>query len=433
MSKIATIEQIKGREILDSRGNPTVEVEVALSDGTLGQAAVPSGASTGTYEAVELRDGDKKRYGGKGVLQAVNHINEHIAPSIKGMAATDQEAIDRKLIELDGTDNKSCLGANAILGTSLAVARAAASSLDMPLYRYLGQASEYTLPVPLMNILNGGKHATNSTDFQEFMVVPAGATSFRQSLQMGTEVYHSLKKVLNDRGLSTNIGDEGGFAPSLPSNKAAIEAVLAAIENAGYRPGRDCFIALDPAASEFYQDDRYVLEREGTRFSSAEMVDFYVKWTADYPIISIEDGMAEDDWDGWKLITAKLGSKVQLVGDDLYTTNVSRLRRGIEMKASNSILIKLNQIGTLTETILAIRMAQEAGWTAIVSHRSGETEDTTIADLAVGLNAGQIKSGAPCRSERTAKYNRLLRIEDELEQAARFAGTGAFTNLRLNQ
>jgi enolase len=382
---------------------------------------------------VELRDGDKKRYGGKGVLQAVNHINEHIAPSIKGMAATDQEAIDRKLIELDGTDNKSCLGANAILGTSLAVARAAASSLDMPLYRYLGQASEYTLPVPLMNILNGGKHATNSTDFQEFMVVPAGATSFRQSLQMGTEVYHSLKKVLNDRGLSTNIGDEGGFAPSLPSNKAAIEAVLAAIENAGYRPGRDCFIALDPAASEFYQDDRYVLEREGTRFSSAEMVDFYVKWTADYPIISIEDGMAEDDWDGWKLITAKLGSKVQLVGDDLYTTNVSRLRRGIEMKASNSILIKLNQIGTLTETILAIRMAQEAGWTAIVSHRSGETEDTTIADLAVGLNAGQIKSGAPCRSERTAKYNRLLRIEDELGQAARFAGTGAFTNLRLNQ
>jgi enolase len=433
MSKIATIEQIKGREILDSRGNPTVEVEVVLSDGALGQAAVPSGASTGTYEAVELRDGDKKRYGGKGVLQAVNHINEHIAPSIKGMAATDQEAIDRKLIELDGTDNKSCLGANAILGTSLAVARAAASSLDMPLYRYLGQASEYTLPVPLMNILNGGKHATNSTDFQEFMVVPAGATSFRQSLQMGTEVYHSLKKVLNDRGLSTNVGDEGGFAPSLPSNKAAIEAVLAAIENAGYRPGRDCFIALDPAASEFYQDDRYVLEREGTRFSSAEMVDFYVKWTADYPIISIEDGMAEDDWDGWKLITAKLGSKVQLVGDDLYTTNVSRLRRGIEMKASNSILIKLNQIGTLTETILAIRMAQEAGWTAIVSHRSGETEDTTIADLAVGLNAGQIKSGAPCRSERTAKYNRLLRIEDELGQAARFAGTGAFTNLRLNQ
>ena len=432
MSKKTTIEQIKGREILDSRGNPTVEVEVALSDGTLGQAAVPSGASTGTYEAVELRDGDKKRYGGKGVLQAVNHINELIAPRIKGMAATDQEAIDRKLIELDGTDNKSRLGANAILGTSLAVAHAAASSLDMPLYRYLGKTSEYSLPVPLMNILNGGKHAANSTDFQEFMVVPTGATSFRQSLQMGTEVYHSLKKVLNDRGLSTNVGDEGGFAPSLPSNKDAIEAVLAAIEKAGYRPGRDCFIALDPAASEFYQDGRYVLEREGTRLSSAEMVEFYVKWTSAYPIISIEDGMAEDDWDGWKLITDKLGSKVQLVGDDLYTTNVSRLRRGIEMKASNSILIKLNQIGTLTETVAAIRMGQEAGWTAIVSHRSGETEDTTIADLAVGLKAGQIKSGAPCRSERTAKYNRLLRIEDELEQTARFAGIEAFTGLKVN-
>ncbi|MBL7126678.1 MAG: phosphopyruvate hydratase [Dehalococcoidales bacterium] len=432
MSKKTTIEQIKGREILDSRGNPTVEVEVALSDGTLGQAAVPSGASTGTYEAVELRDGDKKRYGGKGVLQAVNHINELIAPRIKGMAATDQEAIDRKLIELDGTDNKSRLGANAILGTSLAVAHAAASSLDMPLYRYLGKTSEYSLPVPLMNILNGGKHAANSTDFQEFMVVPTGATSFRQSLQMGTEVYHSLKKVLNDRGLSTNVGDEGGFAPSLPSNKDAIEAVLAAIEKAGYRPGRDCFIALDPAASEFYQDGRYVLEREGTRLSSAEMVEFYVKWTSAYPIISIEDGMAEDDWDGWKLITDKLGSKVQLVGDDLYTTNVSRLRRGIEMKASNSILIKLNQVGTLTETVAAIRMGQKAGWTAIVSHRSGETEDTTIADLAVGLKAGQIKSGAPCRSERTAKYNRLLRIEDELEQTARFAGIEAFTGLKVN-
>jgi len=429
MNKKATIKQVKGREILDSRGNPTVEVEVALSDGTMGQAAVPSGASTGTYEAVELRDGDKKRYGGKGVLQAVNHINERIAPSLKGMVAADQEAIDHRLIELDGTDNKSCLGANAILGTSLAVAHAAAGSLDIPLYRYLGQANEYTLPVPLLNILNGGKHAANSTDFQEFMVVPAGAPSFRQSLQIGTEVYHALQKVLKDRGLSTNVGDEGGFAPSLPSNKDAIEAVLAAIEKAGYRPGRDCFIALDPAASEFYQNGRYVLSREGTRLSSKEMVDFYVKWISDYPVISLEDGMAEDDWDGWKLITAKLGNKVQLVGDDLYTTNVSRLKRGIDMKASNSILIKPNQIGTLTETIAAIRMAQEAGWTAIVSHRSGETEDTTIADLAVGLNAGQIKSGAPCRSERTAKYNRLLRIEDELGQAAQFAGAGTFTRL----
>ena len=433
MSETTTVEQVKGREILDSRGNPTVEVEVTLSDGTIGQAAVPSGASTGTYEAVELRDGDNKRYGGKGVLQAVNHTNTRIATGIKGMAATDQEAIDRKLIKLDGTDSKSRLGANAILGTSLAVAHAAANSLDLPLYRYLGQVDGYTLPVPLMNILNGGKHAANSTDFQEFMVVPAGASSFRQSLQMGTEVYHSLQKVLKDRGLSTNVGDEGGFAPPLPSNKDAIEAVLAAIEKAGYQPGRDCFIALDPAASEFYQDGRYVLEREGTRLSSAEMVEFYVRWISAYPIISIEDGMAEDDWDGWKLITVKLGNKVQLVGDDLYTTNVSRLKRGIDIKASNSILIKLNQIGTLTETIAAIRMAQAAGWTAVVSHRSGETEDTTISDLAVGLNAGQIKAGAPCRSERTAKYNRLLWIEDELGQAARFAGTEAFASLRPHQ
>jgi len=432
MPKGVTIKQVKGREVLDSRGNPTVAVEVTLSEGTIGQAAVPSGASTGTYEAVELRDGDKKRYGGKGVLQAVKHVNEEIASAIKGMATTDQEAIDRRLIELDSTDNKSQLGANAILGTSLAVAHAAANSLDMPLYRYLGQANEQTLPVPLLNILNGGRHAANSTDFQEFMVVPAGAASFSQSLQMGTEIYHSLKKVLKDAGLSTNVGDEGGFAPSLPSNKKAIEAVLSAIEQAGYQPGRECFIALDPAASEFYQNGRYVLEREGTSLTSTEMVEFYVKWTSDYPIISIEDGMAEDDWAGWKLITEKLGNKVQLVGDDLYTTNVSRLNRGIEIKASNSILIKLNQIGTLTETVSAIRIAQEVGWTAIVSHRSGETEDTTIADLAVGLNAGQIKSGAPCRSERTAKYNRLLSIEDELGQAARFAGTGAFTNLKLD-
>ncbi len=430
MSQAATIKQVKGREILDSRGNPTVEVEVTLSDGTTGQAAVPSGTSTGTYEAVELRDGDKKRYGGKGVLQAVNHVNENIARGIKGMAATDQEAIDRALIELDGTDNKSRLGANAILGTSLAVAHAAANSLDMPLYRYLGKVNEYTLPVPLMNILNGGKHAANSTDFQEFMVVPTGATSFSKSLQMGTEIYHSLHKILKDKGLSTNVGDEGGFAPTLPSNKEAIEAVLAAIEQSGYQPGRDCFLALDPAGSELYQAGRYVLTREGTRLSSAEMVDFYVKWVTAYPIISIEDGMAEDDWEGWKLMTEKLGGKVQLVADDLYATNASRLERGIDIKASNSILIKLNQIGTLTETIAAIRMAQEAGWTAIVSHRSGETEDTTIADLAVGLNAGQIKSGAPCRSERTAKYNRLLWIEDELGQAARFAGTGTFNSLK---
>ncbi len=427
---MSTIAKVKAREILDSRGNPTVEVEVELSDGTTGQAAVPSGASTGKHEAVELRDKDTSRFNGLGVLQAVKHVNEHIAAAIIGMPATEQEAIDRKLIELDGTDNKSCLGANAILGTSLAVAHAAANHLDMPLYRYLGKVDNYILPVPLMNILNGGKHAANSTDFQEFMVVPAGAISFRQSLQMGAEVYHSLKKVLKDRGLSTNVGDEGGFAPSFPSNKEAIEAVLASIEKAGYQPGKDCFIALDPAASEFYQDGQYVLSREGAKLTSAEMVDYYVKWSASYPLISIEDGMAEDDWDGWQLITRKLGSKIQLVGDDLYTTNVTRLKQGIKLKASNSILIKLNQIGTLTETIAAIEMAKQVGWTAVVSHRSGGTEDTTIADLAVGLNTGQIKAGAPCRSERTAKYNRLLRIEEELGQSASFAGTQAFPSLK---
>jgi len=427
---MATIEKVSAREILDSRGNPTVEVEVLLSDETRGIAAVPSGASTGKYEAVELRDGDKSRFNGLGVLQAVNHVNEHISPTIAGMDATEQEAIDRKLIELDGTENKSCLGANAILGTSLAVAHAAANSLGMPLYRYLGKAEAYTMPVPLMNILNGGKHAADSTDFQEFMIVPAGALTFRRALQMGAEVYQSLKKVLKGRKLSTNVGDEGGFAPSLPSNQDAMEAVLAAIEKAGYQPGKAWFIALDPAASEFFESGTYRLTREGRSLSPVEMVDYYVKWASLYPLISIEDGMAEDDWEGWQLITQKLGDRVQLVGDDLYTTNVTRLRRGIEIKASNSILIKLNQIGTLTETVAAIRMAHSAGWTAVVSHRSGETEDTTIADLAAGLSTGQIKSGAPCRSERTAKYNRLLRIEDELGQAARYAGKGAFARLK---
>jgi enolase len=428
--EISTIKNVKAREILDSRGNPTIEAEVELAGGTTGRAAVPSGASTGKYEAVELRDRDKSRFNGLGVLQAVANVNEHIAAAIVGMPATDQAAIDHKLIELDGTTNKSRLGANAILGTSLAVAHAAANLLATPLYRYLGKTSNYTLPVPMMNILNGGKHAANSTDFQEFMVVPAGAGSFSHALQMGTEVYHSLKKVLKDRGLDTNVGDEGGFAPPLASNKEAIEAVLSAIEKAGYKPGKDCFIALDPAASEFYQDGQYVLSREGATFSSIEMVDYYVKWARSYPLISIEDGMAEDDWDGWKLLTEKLGSKVQLVGDDLYVTNVNRLSQGISLKASNSILIKPNQIGTLTETIAAIKMAQQAGWTAVVSHRSGETEDTTIADLAVGLNTGLIKAGAPCRSERTAKYNRLLRIEDELGENASFAGMGAFYNLK---
>jgi len=420
-----TIERVTAREILDSRGNPTLEVEVELANGNIGRAAVPSGASTGRHEAVELRDGDKSRYSGKGVLKAIANVNGVIASELIDTLATDQATVDHNLIELDGTDNKSRLGANATLGASLAVAHAAASLLNMPLYRYLGGGS-YTLPVPMLNILNGGKHAAGSTDLQEFMVVPAGAASFSQALQMGAEVYQALKKVLKDRGLNTNVGDEGGFAPALPSNNQAVEAVLAAIEKAGYKPGRDCFIALDPAASEFYKNKKYVLEREGVSLTSQEMVEYYVKWVSQYPIISIEDGMAEDDWAGWQLITEKLGDKVLLVGDDLYVTNVNRLSRGIRLRASNAILIKPNQIGTLTETIAAVEMAQLAGWKAVVSHRSGETEDTTIADLAVGLNTGLIKAGAPCRSERTAKYNRLLHIEEELGEEATFAGREAF-------
>jgi enolase len=420
-----TIERVTAREILDSRGNPTLEVEVELASGNIGLAAVPSGASTGKHEAVELRDGDKSRFGGKGVLQAVVNVNEVIASELIGTLATDQVTVDHNLIQLDGTDNKSRLGANAILGASLAVAHAAASLLNMPLYRHLGWGT-YSLPVPMLNILNGGRHAAGSTDFQEFMVVPAGADSFSQALRMGAEIYQSLKKVLKDRGLNTNVGDEGGFAPSLPSNKDAVEAVLAAIEKAGYKPGKDCFIALDPAASEFYKNKKYVLAREGVSLTSREMVEYYVNWVSQYPIISIEDGMAEDDWAGWQLITEKLGDKVLLVGDDLYVTNVNRLSKGIKLRASNAILIKPNQIGTLTETIAAVEMAQLAGWKAVVSHRSGETEDTTIADLAVGLNTGLIKAGAPCRSERTAKYNRLLRIEEELGDEATFAGREAF-------
>jgi len=427
----AAIKDVKAREILDSRGNPTLTVEVKLHGGITGQAAVPSGASTGKYEAVELRDGDSSRFGGKGVLQAVANVNEQIATAIIGMPATDQAAIDHKLIELDGTANKSNLGANAALGVSLAVAHAAANSLNMPLYRYLGRATNYLLPVPMLNILNGGRHAAGSTDFQEFMVVPVGARNFSRALQMSAEVYHSLKRVLKDKGLNTNVGDEGGFAPALSSNKQAIEAILLAIEKAGYQPGRDCFIALDPAASEFYRNGKYVLPREGVSLSSKEMVDYYANWASSYPLISIEDGMAEDDWDGWQLMSRKLGSTLQLVGDDLYVTNVNRLNKGINLKASNSILIKPNQIGTLTETIAAVNKAQQAKWTAIVSHRSGETEDTTIADLAVGLKTGQIKAGAPCRSERTAKYNRLLKIEDELGESASFAGMKAFYNLSL--
>jgi len=429
---LSTISKLKAREILDSRGNPTLEVEVELADGTIGRAAVPSGASTGQYEAVELRDGGS-RFNGLGVVRAVDNVNQGIAAAIVGMSATNQVAIDRRLTELDGTVDKSRLGANAILGVSLAVAHAAANLAHASLYHHLGRSSTYTLPVPMMNIMNGGQHAANSTDFQEFMVVPAAASSFRHALQIGTEVYHCLERVLKDKGLNTNVGDEGGFAPSLSSNKEAIEAVLSAIEKAGYKPGEDCFIALDPAASEFYKDGQYILYKEGVLLSTSEMVDYYAKWVASYPIISLEDGLAEDDWDGWQLLTQKLGAKILVVGDDLYVTNVERLRKGIELQASNSILIKLNQIGTLTETIAAVQMAQQAGWTAVVSHRSGETEDTTIADLAVGLNTGLIKAGAPCRSERTAKYNRLLRIEEELGERVNFAGMRAFHHFKKVQ
>ena len=427
---MSKIQSIKAYEILDSRGNPTVAVDAILANGIIGTAAVPSGTSTGKYEALELRDGDKSRYNGMGVLKAIDNVNKKIAVALHGMPANEQQAIDNTMIKLDGKPDKSSLGANAILGTSLAIAHAAANDTDKPLYCYLNDAKTYTLPVPMLNILNGGKHAHNSTDFQEFMIVPANAQSFHEALRMGSEVYHALKEVLNDQGFNNNVGDEGGFAPSLPSNKAAVESIISAIEKAGYKPGKDCFIAIDPASSEFYQNGRYVLAREGVSLTSQEMIDFYVKWINDYPIISIEDGMAEDDWEGWQLMTKKLGDKIHLVGDDLYVTNVNRLNQGIKTKASNAILIKLNQIGTLTETIAAITMAHQAGWKAIVSHRSGETEDTTIADLSVALNTGLVKSGAPCRSERTAKYNRLLKIEEELGKNARFAGMQALLNVK---
>ena len=419
------IKSISAREIIDSRGNPTIEVEVFLGNGACGTAAVPSGASTGKYEALELRDGDKKRYGGLGVLKAVDNVVKIIQPAMTGFDVSNQEKLDTKLIELDGTPDKSRLGANAILGVSLAAAHAAANSAQKPLYKYVGGEAAITLPVPMMNILNGGKHAENSTDLQEFMVMPTGAKSFSQAMQMGCEVYQSLKKVIKQKKLNTNVGDEGGFAPSLPSNKEAVELILAAIEMAGYKPGIDCHIALDPAASSFYRDGKYVLEREGKTLNGAEMVDFYADWVSKYPIISIEDGLDEDDWDSWALLTNKLGKKVQLVGDDLYVTNVKRLNKGISLIASNSILIKVNQIGTLTETLAAIEMARKAEWTAVISHRSGETEDTTIADLAVAWNSGQIKTGAPCRSERVAKYNRLLKIEKELGSQAKYPGRNA--------
>jgi len=427
--EMASIEGVRAREILDSRGNPTVEVEVALVDGSVGVASVPSGASTGKHEAVELRDGDKDRYGGLGVLKAVSHVNDDIAPEIIGMSALEQAAIDQKLIELDGTANKSRLGANAILGVSLAAAKAGANFLGLPLYRHLGGAKANLLPVPMLNILNGGKHALGSTDFQEFMVVPVGAADFAQAMRMSSEIYHCLHKVLKGKGLNTNVGDEGGFAPQLSSNKEAVELILAAIELAGHKAGEDCFVALDPAASSFYQDGKYVLAREGIAVSSVGMADYYTNLVSNYPIISIEDGLAEDDWTGWLLLTAKLGKEIQLVGDDLYVTNIERLEKGITEKASNSILIKPNQIGTLSETLAVVKRAQRTGWTTIVSHRSGETEDTTIADLSVAVDAGFIKTGAPCRSERLAKYNRLLKIEEELGDSGRYAGKGAFYNL----
>lgn len=420
------IEDIYAREILDSRGNPTVEVEVVLISGAVGRAAIPSGASTGAHEALELRDGEEKRYGGKGVLKAVENVNEKIAEGLIGWDALDQAGIDAFLVGLDGTPNKSNLGANATLGVSLAVAKAAADALDLPLYRYLGGVGANTLPVPLMNILNGGKHAADSTDLQEFMIAPAGAPNFSEALRWGTEVYHSLKAVLKKKGYNTNVGDEGGFAPSLGSNEEAIEVILAAIEKTGYKAGEDIYIALDPAATEFYEEGVYHLRKEGRKLTSAQMVDFYAHWVETYPIISIEDGLAEDDWEGWRLLTQRVGDKIQIVGDDLLVTNVQRLKRAIEEKAANSILVKVNQIGTLSEAIAAVEMARKAGWTQVISHRSGETEDTTIADLAVALNTGQIKTGAPCRSERVAKYNQLLRIEEELGDAARYPGLGAF-------
>jgi enolase len=422
----ALIEDVIGREILDSRGNPTVEVDVFLDDGAVGTAMVPSGASTGAHEAVELRDDDAARYRGKGVLTAVRHVNETLRPELLGIDALDQVSLDRLLISIDGTENKSKLGANALLGVSLAVAHAAAESVGLPLFRYLGGAGARTLPVPLVNILNGGKHAIDSTDFQEFMIVPLGAPSFREGLRWAAETFHALGALLHDEGFATTVGDEGGYAPSLKSNEDAIAAVLAAIERAGYQAGEQIAIALDPATTELYSDGRYTLAREGRSLTGDELVDFWADWADRYPIVSLEDGLAEDDWEGWAALTARLGDRVQLVGDDLLVTNTERLARGIRERAANSILVKLNQIGTLTETLEAIEMAQRAGWTAIVSHRSGETEDTTIADLVVATNAGQIKTGSISRSERIAKYNRLLRIEEELGDAAEYAGRAAF-------
>ncbi|UHA75176.1 phosphopyruvate hydratase [Paenibacillus sp. 481] len=424
------IMDVYAREVLDSRGNPTVEVEVKLESGGFGRAIVPSGASTGAHEAVELRDGDKGRYLGKGVENAVKNVNDIIAPELIGLDALDQVAIDRLMIELDGTANKGKLGANAILAVSMAVARAAAHALDMPLYTYLGGFNAKQLPVPMMNIINGGEHADNNIDVQEFMVLPVGAPSFKEALRMGTEIFHSLKSVLQGKGLNTAVGDEGGFAPNLGSNEEALQVIIEAIEKAGYKPGEDVFLGMDVASTEFYKDGKYTLAGEGKSYTSAEYVDLLASWVDKYPIITIEDGMSEDDWDGWKLLTDKLNGKVQLVGDDLFVTNTERLGQGIEQGIGNSILIKVNQIGTLTETFEAIEMAKRAGYTAVISHRSGESEDNTIADIAVATNAGQIKTGAPSRTDRVAKYNQLLRIEDELGSVARYDGLKSFYNLK---
>ena len=426
----ATIQAVTPREVLDSRGNPTVEVDVHLSDGTMGRAAVPSGASTGRHEAVELRDGDAGRFGGSGVQKAVGNVRDRIAPAIVGLAPFDQRDIDRRLLDLDGTPEKGNLGANATLGVSLAVAHAAAASLGQPLYQYLGDGDAGLLPVPMLNILNGGKHAQDSTDIQEFMVAPAGAPTFAEALRAGAEVYAALKKLLQANGYSANVGDEGGFAPTLPTNRRALEVVQEAISKAGYRPGRDIYLALDVAASELYQDGQYALPREELRGGSEELVGFYAGLVAEFPIISIEDGMAEDDWDGWRLLYERLGGRVQLVGDDLLTTNVTRIQRAIDGQCATALLVKPNQIGTLTETLDAMALARSAGWGTVMSHRSGETEDTTIADLAVATGAGQIKAGAPARSERVAKYNRLLRIEEELGSRATYAGMRAYEGLQ---
>ncbi|AXU69588.1 enolase (2-phosphoglycerate dehydratase) (2-phospho-D-glycerate hydro-lyase) [Clostridioides difficile] len=430
--QMSVIELVYAREVLDSRGNPTVEVEVVLEDGAMGRAIVPSGASTGAFEAVELRDGDKGRYLGKGVETAVANVNEIIAPEIEGMDAFDQPAIDAIMIELDGTPNKGKLGANAILGVSMAVARAAADEIGLPLFQYLGGVNAKQLPVPMMNILNGGEHADNNVDVQEFMILPVGACCFKEGLRMGAEVFHSLKKVLGEKGLACGVGDEGGFAPNLGSNREALELIVEAITKAGYKPGEDVMLGLDVAATEMYNKEtkKYVLAGEGKELTAAEMVALYEDWSNNFPIITIEDGLDEEDWDGWKLLTEKLGNKLQLVGDDLFVTNTERLEKGIENGVANSILVKVNQIGTITETLDAIEMAKRAGYTAVISHRSGETEDSTIADLAVAVNAGQIKTGAPSRTDRVAKYNQLLRIEEMVGEQARYCGLKSFYNLK---